>query len=194
METFFGKNKLFALSFVGEHPIYKWALCFDLKNDPLEMEKMSEQEFNEYLTASPKVIRNLKLNKSPIILDFEKINKLDINSELDEKTIYDRYRYLENNNNLKRRILDFYSKKNIDISSNISQEDIFAEETIYKRFTNNNDAKLMEIFHSSNWEEKVKIKNKFRDERLIYFANLMIYEEQPQFLEKSIISSDYWMQ
>ena len=154
------------------------------------MEIMSEQEFNECLTASPKVIRNLKLNKSPIILDIKKINKLDINLELNEKIIYDRYRYLENNNKLKKRILDFYAKKTIDIGSNISQEDIFAEETIYKKFTNNNDAKLMEIFHSSNWEDKVIIKNKFRDERLIYFANLMIYEEQPQFLEKSIIFID----
>ena len=31
IDSFFGKIKIYFLSFVGEHPIYKWAICFDLK-------------------------------------------------------------------------------------------------------------------------------------------------------------------
>ena len=37
-------------------------------------------------------------------------------------------------------------------------------------------------FHESNWEQKNIIKNKFIDERLTYFANLLIYEENPEYL------------
>ena len=37
LESFFGKSKLFCLSFVGFHPKYKWALCFDLFEDPTLM-------------------------------------------------------------------------------------------------------------------------------------------------------------
>ena len=30
LESFFGKTKAFCLSYIGDHPCYKWSLCFDL--------------------------------------------------------------------------------------------------------------------------------------------------------------------
>ena len=44
--------------------------------------------------------------------------------------------------------------------------------------------KLMIDFHKSDWEKKI-FKNKFIDKRLTYFANLLIYEEKPESLDKS---------
>ena len=46
----------------------------------------------------------------------------------------------------------------------------------------------MKEFHGVNWQDKVIIKNKFRDKRLTYFANLMLFEEQPNILEQETIS------
>ena len=43
-------------------------------------------------------------------------------------------------------------------------------------------------FHQSNWEEKNKIKTRFKDERLTYFANLLIYEEKPESLDPSTLN------
>ena len=45
----------------------------------------------------------------------------------------------------------------------------------------------MKEFHESNWERKNIIKNKFIDERLTYFANLLIYEENPECLDKETL-------
>ena len=45
----------------------------------------------------------------------------------------------------------------------------------------------MKQFHDEDWENRNIIKNKFSDERLTYFANLLIYEEKPEILEKSIV-------
>ena len=59
-----------------------------------------------------------------------------------------------------------------------------AEESIYKKFTANKDLVLMREFHLANWENKNIIKNKFNDKRLTYFANMLIYEESPEYLEK----------
>ena len=42
IDSFFGKIKLYFLSFIGEHPLYKWAICFDLKKDPQENENIAE--------------------------------------------------------------------------------------------------------------------------------------------------------
>jgi len=72
LESFFGKTKLFCLSFIDFHPIYKWALCFDLRENPEETLNMNDIDFKTYIEESPKLIRNLKLNKSPILLDINK--------------------------------------------------------------------------------------------------------------------------
>ena len=44
-------------------------------------------------------------------------------------------------------------------------------------------------FHESNWEQKNIIKNKFIDERLTYFANLLIYEENPEYLDRETLKN-----
>ena len=54
--------------------MYKWAICFDLKKDPEEVINMSDENFNKYLEKSPKVVKNIKLNKSPIFQSYKFIN------------------------------------------------------------------------------------------------------------------------
>ena len=61
LESFFGKSKLFCLSFVGFHPKYKWALCFDLFEDPKKILDMNKSEIYAFLENSPKKIRKIKL-------------------------------------------------------------------------------------------------------------------------------------
>ena len=39
-EFFYGKTRPFVETFVCEHPVYKWAKCFDLKHDPEPYLKM----------------------------------------------------------------------------------------------------------------------------------------------------------
>ena len=46
--------KLFCLSFVGFHPSYKWALCFDLSEDPQPVIDMNQSELFSILENSPK--------------------------------------------------------------------------------------------------------------------------------------------
>ena len=65
-----------------------------------------------------------------------------------------------------------------------SQLDIYAEESIYKKFISAFDNVLMKEFHKASWENKLVIMEKFKDERLKYFAEILIFEEQPDLLEK----------
>ena len=44
LESFFGKSKLFCLSFIGFHPKYRWALCFDLFQDPKKILEMNKSD------------------------------------------------------------------------------------------------------------------------------------------------------
>ena len=67
------------------------------------------------------------------------------------------------------------NKKASEKEDYISQEDINYEETIYQSFSNNYEKIIMEEFHLSNWEDKLRIANKFKEERNYYFAEKLIY-------------------
>ena len=189
VESIFGRVKLFTLSFLGEHPYYKWAICFDLNKDPSEAINLNDHEFKKYLEQSPKIIKNLKLNKSPLLLSYEYSDQSLASNNLYKKLILKRYKFIKENPLFKERIIKYYEEKALDNIANFNQSDIFAEESIYKKFTSQKDNILMKQFHDEDWENRNIIKNKFSDERLTYFANLLIYEEKPEILEKSIVKS-----
>ena len=187
IDSFFGKIKLYFLSFVGEHPLYKWAICFDLQKDPAEVINMSDENFNKYIERSPKVIRNIKLNKSPIFQSYKFINRVSTHEGISEKIILNRNQFIKNNPLFKERIISYYEKKALEKENFTNQNDILAEESIYKKFTSYQDSKLMIDFHHSDWEKKNIIKTKFYDKRLTYFANLLIYEENPESLDQKTL-------
>ena len=43
----------------------------------------------------------------------------------------------------------------------------------------------MTSFHKAEWDEKLSIVDKFKDERLHYFGKKLIYEEKPEILPKN---------
>ncbi len=181
LESFFGKSKLFCLSFVGFHPKYKWALCFDLFEDPKKVLDMDKSELYTFLESSPKKIRKIKLNKSPILLDVEMKKNLDEYNIVSDGILLDRHNFISNNQEFKNKVLSCYN----DIILNESQLDVYAEESIYKKFVPNSDSFLMKEFQKADWKNKFIIMEKFRDERLKYFAEILIFEEQPDLLERN---------
>ena len=70
-----------------------------------------------------------------------------------------------------------------------SQEDIYAEESIYQKFTSNKDTALFPAWHSASWKDKLKLLNKFEDERLINFGKKIIFQEAPEVLPADIFKS-----
>ena len=68
-----------------------------------------------------------------------------------------------------------------------SQEDILAEESIYKKFTPNKDTNLFRAWHAASWQDKLKMLDKFEDDRLVGFGKKIIYQESPETLPKKIL-------
>ena len=83
-------------------------------------------------------------------------------------------------------ILDDDAREKQDLDS---QLDIYPEESIYKKFTTNDDNKIMPEFHKADWKDKFSIIQKFKDERLRYFGKKILYEESPQSLPKDEYNS-----
>ena len=66
-----------------------------------------------------------------------------------------------------------------------SQEDLYNEESIYAKFTSTEDNKIMPEFHIVDWDKKLSIISKFKDDRLKYFGKKLLYTEKPEMLSKA---------
>ena len=67
----------------------------------------------------------------------------------------------------------------------VTEPRIYAEESIYKKFTSKEDNAVMPAFHKADWKEKFLVLQKFKDERLRYFGKKILYEESPESLPKN---------
>ena len=56
------------------------------------------------------------------------------------------------------------------------------EETLYEKFIPNKDTALFKIWHSSSWEDKLRLLDKFTDKRCSWFGQKIIYQEAPHIL------------
>ena len=87
--------------------------------------------------------------------------------------------------NQKKKIFPKPTNNNFDNNTLQSQEDIFTEETIYKKFLDNYDSTLLKKFYNCNWQDRPKLLKNFKDERLIYLAELLLFEERPELLDNN---------
>ena len=185
-ETFFGKTMPFIVSLVCFHPIYKWAQCFDLKNNPEDYINLTKDSLEIFMSKSPKIIRSIRNNKSPIIMNLNYASKINEYAHISEKELFKRAEIINSNIEFKKTVESILEKQSTDKEEFISQEDINYEETIYHYFSNNHEKIIMEQFHQSTWNTKINIAHKFKDERNYYFAERLIYEENPSLLPKDV--------
>ena len=180
---YYGKSFPYVLTFVCEHPQWGYPMCFDLKLDPKYYFNLSTDQLKKELKKTPKVIRTIKHKKHPIIMNASYGMNFDHYKELGPK-LKDRANLIRENKDFASRVslvLDEEAREKKDLDS---QEDVYAEESIYKKFTTKEDNAIMPSFHKADWKEKFLVLQKFKDERLRYFGKKILYEESPESLPK----------
>jgi len=178
----------FVLSFICYHPIYNWAQCFDLKHEPEDYINLSENSLEHFMSKSPKIIRSIRTNKSPIIMDSSFIPKINEYKHITHEELLRRANIINTDVGFKLLVEKILRRQAEDNEESLSQEDINFEETIYNSFSNQSEKIIMEEFHITNWENKLAVASKFKEERNYYFAEKLIYEENPSLLPKEIIT------
>ena len=53
---------------------------------------------------------------------------------------------------------------------------------MYEKFIPNKDTQLFKTWHSSSWEDKLRMLDKFQDKRCSWFGQKIIYQEAPHIL------------
>jgi len=181
---YYGRSFPFVLTFVCEHPQWGYPMCFDLKADPTNYFNLSAKELKKELKKTPKVIRTIKHKKHPIIMNSSYGMNFDGYKKIGASKLKERAKLIRENKdfiNMVSAALDDEAREKQDFET---QEEIYAEESIYKKFTTKEDNAIMPSFHRAEWKEKFLVLQKFKDERLRYFGKKILYEESPESLPK----------
>ena len=185
-EYFYGKSRLYLCAPLHPkhciHPIYQWGQALDLRVDVNPLTKMSINELKAEMKKTPKFLRTIRSNKAPIILGPEYGIKEEPYNTIDPNLIKKRAQLVRNNEKFSQNILTALREIAEEKEQLKSQEDIYAEESIYTKFTSNKDTALFPSWHAASWKDKLKFLDKFDDERLVGFGKKIIYQEAPEVL------------
>ncbi len=166
------------------HPSYaSWGYVWDLRRDPEPLLNLTVNQLRDVLKKySPKALRVLKTNKAPVILDKQFAIKQKPYSDLDLVTIQKRAKLVRENENFCKNIQVINREAAEEKEQTKTQEDLLPEETLYEKFIPNRDTSLFKTWHSSSWEDKLRMLDKFTDKRCSWFGQKIIYQEAPQIL------------
>lgn len=146
-----------------------------LETDWREVAKADAPAFEKLLASSPKPLRQLGLNKAPVVFTVEEA-KLHWNAELDEQAAAVSA-FLNASPGICRNILDHYSA--------IQQpwpEPEHLEQRIFEGFPSRTDEQAMLNFQNATWTERGQIMRSFEDVRFSQLAQRIIYVDAPEFL------------
>ncbi len=134
-------------------------------------------------------MRTIRSNKAPIIVDEKYGMNVEPYNKLDPNVIRKRADFVQTNEQFSQNILTALREVAEEKEQSKSQEDIYAEESIYTKFTSNKDTALFPAWHEASWKEKLNLLEKFQDDRLIGFGKKIIFQEAPEVLPESIYKS-----
>ena len=190
-EYHFGKNYKYVVAPL--HPKYcidnyNWMRAVDLKIDPKPLFDMSISELKSAIKKL-KFLRTIRSNKAPIILDASYGLQVEPYSNLDPDLIRERAKLVNGNEKFSQNIITALRETAEEKVQFDSQVDLYAEETIYKKFTPQKDTALFPKWHAASWKDKLVLLDKFEDERMVSFGKKIIYQESPDTLPIDMFKS-----
>ena len=193
-EYYYGKSRLHLVVPLHAkhcmHPVYQgWYYSVDLRTEIQPLINKSINELKIEMKKSPKFLRTVRSNKAPIIIDAKYGLNVEPYNKLDKNVIKKRAEFVQNNEQFSQNILTALREVAEEKEQSKSQEDIYAEESIYAKFTSNKDTALFSSWHEAPWKEKLNLLDKFDDDRLVGFGKKIIFQEAPEILPDSIYKS-----
>ena len=165
--------------------MYQWGQAVDLKIDVVPLLNMSISEL-KIAIKKQKFLKSIRSNKAPIILDKSYGMQVEPYTKINNDLINKRAKLVNENEKFSQNILLALKEIADEKKQFESQEDSYAEETIYKKFTSQKDTALFPKWHEASWKDKLIMLDKFDDERIISFGKKIIYQESPETLPKDM--------
>ena len=154
---------------------------FDLSHDPAQYLNISPEDLPGLLKASPRPIRIIKANQSPILVPHELCHDGVAGHGQSMNELRDKVGAIREHPtfgvNVGRAVADRYPP--FDAPA-------YVEQRIFEGFPSRADGSLMEAFHASPWSERQGIVSRLQDDRLRELGERLIYLESPDVLQEGI--------
>jgi exodeoxyribonuclease-1 len=157
-------------------------VCLDLTLDPNDYTSLAPDELVTKITigTKPRPICTVRLNGVPIVFSINDPLVKD-RIALDAATLAERARCIRSNVGLRERVLDA-----VDLKRDSFEEPTYPEQQLYSGgFISDHDTLVAQRFHAAPLASKVQLAATFRDGRLRYLAEHLIYEEWAELLDAS---------
>jgi exodeoxyribonuclease-1 len=108
-------------------------------------------------------------------------------AQLGMTKLIERAKVIEDNPDFEEKVSQILLEEANEKEALNSPIGLLPEDTMYLfGFPNDDEKKIMNEFHKVDWSEKLKVAEKFKDERYKYFAELYLYNENPTALTEAV--------
>lgn len=177
-EFYYGKPHSYLVTSIGQNPDNSSEVyIYDLEVDPKSLSMLSDARLAARLKESPKPVRRLRCNASPILTPGDEAPEIASAKVLGMRELERRAQALESDGKLKEHLIaTFESTREARLPSP------HVEEQLYDAFFIDADQVLLDEFHQVPWKERMAIVEKFKDRRLRLLGQQLIHSEQPNLL------------
>lgn len=140
---------------------------------------MNDAELSKHLSSTPRPVRRIKTNASPLVTSLEKAATYPQFQALNIKKTTQRAALIQDNADLRRQIIAAMSEIDGPFEDDPDAE---VKEQIYAGFYSRRDEGLLSDFHAARPIERVTISDRFEDARLRSLAKRQLFFEDPKLL------------
>ncbi len=151
--------------------------AYNLAIEPELLAALGEKELHDRLATSPKPVRRLRSNASPIIMPIESAPAIATAAQLGIEELTRRAEFLRNDEDFRNRLIAGF-----ELTREAPELSPHVERQLYDSFFPKEDEPLIERFHAVPWEERPPIVRAFTDRRLRIIGQRLIYLERPDLL------------
>ena len=152
----------------------RW-ICADLDRDFSQFADMSDAEAEEWLTTSPRPLRSVKVNRSPMILPLEELDEFN---GIDMEDYIDRSIAIRDTCETDGRAVALFSAATQSIFENSE-----LEQQLYEGWCDESQWQLINKFHELPWAERLDHIKRIPDRRYQRLGLRLIAEHAAQVLD-----------
>ncbi len=181
-DFYYNKPFSFLATYIGTNPDNSSEIyIYDLAVNPDSLIGLNQDQLIHRFGESPKPIRRMRCNASPILMSAEDAPELASSKLLGTDELERRLKVLENNASLRELLIKvFESEKKEYLPSP------YVEQQLYEGFFTDVDQLLLDQFHSTAWENRVGVVNQLKDLRLKKLGLHLIYIERPDIMSEEL--------
>jgi exodeoxyribonuclease-1 len=158
--------------------------CLDLACDLESLRTLSPEELSARLTRSPKPVRRLKVNGSPLLSTLG-----DAPVEMLQGRTIPELNSLAADVRADQAFVDRLIAASEPPEGQFEPSPHVEQQLYQDGFWSNHDGRLMALFHDSGWEERATIAGALEDQRLRRLARRILYFERPELLSETARSA-----